>query len=241
MNQGIGDLAQVVRRNVRRHSNGDPRGTVDQHVGQPCRQNRGLGERVIEVGSEVDGVLVDVGQQLVGYGRQPGLRVAHGRWWVSVDAAEIPLAGDERVAHGEVLRHSHQGVVYGALAVRMELAQHLTGNPGALSELGARTNAHIVHGVEDPSLHRLQSVPDVGERPRHDHAHGVGQVRSPHLVCDAESVALLVATGRLLPLVHTPAIAAIPTVKRAPRHWPPPAVGGSSGRPPTDYAGQGRN
>jgi hypothetical protein len=58
----------------------------------------------------------------------------------------------------------------------MELAQHLTGNTGAFPELRTGPNAHVMHGIQDSPLYWFQTVPYIRERPRHDHAHGVGQV-----------------------------------------------------------------
>ena len=45
--------------------------------------------------------------------------------------------------------------------------------------------AHLVHGVEDAALHRLEAVADVGQRASDDDAHGVVEVGLAHLVLDA--------------------------------------------------------
>src|SRR2546425_12863700 len=57
---GLDRLAEVVRRDVGRHPDRDPRGAVDDEVGKPGRQDRRLLQPVVEVGDEIDGVLVDV-------------------------------------------------------------------------------------------------------------------------------------------------------------------------------------
>ena len=54
--------------------------------------------------AEIDGVLVDAGQQRLRDLGQPRLGVAHGRGVIAVDVAEIALAFDQRVARGEILR-----------------------------------------------------------------------------------------------------------------------------------------
>ena len=61
---GVDDFAQVVRRDVGRHAHGDAGGAVDQQVREARRQHRRLGLRAVVVGHEVDGFLLDVGQQL---------------------------------------------------------------------------------------------------------------------------------------------------------------------------------
>ena len=104
MHQGIADFAKIVRRDVGRHSDGDTGRSVDQHVGQPGREHHWLVLPVVEVGDKVDGVLVYVRQQLFGNRGQAGLRVPHRCRRVPVDAAEVALAGDQRVPQREFLR-----------------------------------------------------------------------------------------------------------------------------------------
>src|ERR1019366_7696408 len=62
----IHNLRQIVRRNVGRHSNGDTVRSIHQQVGNSRRQHHRLDCGVVEVGDEIDGVFVDVSQQLFG-------------------------------------------------------------------------------------------------------------------------------------------------------------------------------
>jgi hypothetical protein len=94
----VHDLAQVVRRNVGRHADGDARRAIDEQVRNARRQDDGLLLVLVVVRDEVDGVLVDVGEQLVSDARHAGFGVAHGRRRIAVDRAEVPLAVDERIA-----------------------------------------------------------------------------------------------------------------------------------------------
>ena len=71
---GVDDLAQIVRRDVGRHADGDAAGAVDQQVRELRRQDRRLLAALVVVGPEVDRVLVDVGQQRVGDLGQPRSR-----------------------------------------------------------------------------------------------------------------------------------------------------------------------
>ncbi len=60
----VGDLTEVVRRDVRRHADRDADRAVDQQVREPARENgRLLGATVVVV-LEVDGLLVDVPDHL---------------------------------------------------------------------------------------------------------------------------------------------------------------------------------
>ena len=140
---GAGDLAQVVRRDVRRHADRDARRAVDEQVREPRRHDERLLPGAVVVGGEVDGVGVDVAEHLARHPGEPRLRVAHGGRRVVVHRAEVPLPVDERVAHGEVLRHAHERVVDGGVAVRVILAHHLADDLGALDRLGARPSSFI--------------------------------------------------------------------------------------------------
>ena len=55
-----GKLLKIVRRNVCGHAYSYARGTIEQQVGQFGRKNRGLLERSVIVGYEINGVLLDV-------------------------------------------------------------------------------------------------------------------------------------------------------------------------------------
>ena len=94
--RGRDRLAQVVRRDVRGHADGDAAGAVDQQVREPRRQHDRLVVLAVVVGLEVDRVGVQVAQHLARDRRQPRLRVPHGGGRVVVDRAEVALAVDER-------------------------------------------------------------------------------------------------------------------------------------------------
>ncbi len=98
--------------------NGDARRAVDEQVGNARRQDHRLLERLVVVRNEVDRLFVEVRQQLPGDARHADFGVPHGSRRIAVDGAEVALAVDERVAHGEILRHAHDRVVHRDVAVR---------------------------------------------------------------------------------------------------------------------------
>ena len=156
------DLTQVVRRHLGRHPYRDTVGPVDKQLRNGRGQNDRLLEPVVEVGFEVDGLLLDVTQQIRSDGSQPGFGIAIGCCWIAVDGAKIPLAVDQRIAHREVLGHPHQSLVDGHIAVRMVLAQDVADHGSALlvSTLGRETQ--LMHGIKDPALRGLEAVAGVG-------------------------------------------------------------------------------
>ncbi len=179
---GAHHLAQVVGRDVGRHPDRDPGGPVDEQVRKPGRQHDRLLLRLVVVGAEVDGVGFDVAQHLGRQPREARLGVSHRGWRVVVDRAEVPLPVDERVAQREVLRHAGQGVVDGGVAVRVVLTHHLADDEGRLAVRPGGLQRQVVHRVEHAAVDRLQPVAHVGQRPAHDHAHRVIQVRGAHLL-----------------------------------------------------------
>ena len=184
--QALDHFAEVVRRDVGRHADRDAGGAVDQQVRHARRQHDRLALLAVVVGDEIDGLLVDVGQQLGRQLRHAALGVPVGRRRIAVDRAEIALAVDQHVAHREVLRHAHQGVVGRGVAVRVVLAEHVADHARALLVRPVPDVVALVHREQDAAVHRLQAVADVGQRAPDDDAHGVIEIRPAHLVFEID-------------------------------------------------------
>jgi hypothetical protein len=195
--QSVAHLAQVVRRDVGRHPDGDSRGAVDEQVWHPAGQDDGLARRVVEVGDEVDGLAVDVGEERLGELREAALRVAISRGRVAVDRAEVPLPVDQWVAEVPPLREADESVVHGRIAVRVVPLQHLPHHAGALRVPPVVEEVLTEHRVEDAPVDGLEPVAGVGQRPPDDHRHRVVHVGLAHLVLDVDGDAV-----RLGLLVH---------------------------------------
>ena len=162
-----------MRGNVGGHSHRDAGRAIDQQIGQPRGQDRGLGFLVVVVGLEIDGLLVDVGQQFLADLLHAALGVAIGGCRIAVDRPEVPLPVDERVAHGKILRQPNQGVVASGIAVGMEFAEDIAHHARALDVRPIPQVAHQVLRVENAPVHGFESVARVGQSARHDYAHGV--------------------------------------------------------------------
>ncbi len=65
----VADLVEVVRRDIRRHTDRDAGATVDEQLRHASGQDDRLLHRCVVVRTHVDGVLVDVDHHLVGDGR----------------------------------------------------------------------------------------------------------------------------------------------------------------------------
>ena len=181
---GVDDFAKIVRRNVGGHADGDAAGAVDEKIRQARRQDGGLFFGFVEVRNEIDGFLLDVGEEFFGDFGEARFGVSHGRGHVAVDGAEVTLAVDERVPHVEVLRHAHEGVVHRSVAVRVEFAKNFADDFGAFAVGLGGGEAELVHAEQNAAMHGLEAVADIGKRAPDDDAHGVIEVRLPHFGFD---------------------------------------------------------
>jgi len=109
--RGVDHFAEVVRRNVCRHTDRDTRRAVHEQVGVARRQYQRLRQRLVIVGTEIYGLLVEVAQQLHGKTVQSRLRIAHRGRGVAVDGTEVSVSIDQRCAHRERLCQSNHRVV----------------------------------------------------------------------------------------------------------------------------------
>ena len=57
---GVDDLAEIVRRDIGRHADGDAAGAIDQQIGETRRQDRRLPLLAVVIGLEIDRVVIDV-------------------------------------------------------------------------------------------------------------------------------------------------------------------------------------
>jgi len=175
------DLAQVVRRDVRRHTDRDTGRAVDQQVREARRQDRRLLVTAVVVVLEVDGLLVDVPEHLHGQRLHLALGVPHGRGRVVARGAEVAVGVDQRHPHRPGLRQAHQGVVDRGVAVRVVRTHDVADDAGALVEALLGAVAAVVHRVQDAAVDGLEAVPDVRQRTRDDDGHRVVEVGALHL------------------------------------------------------------
>ena len=160
----VHDFGEVVRRNVGGHADSDAAGAIDDEIGNARGQHRRLEGGLVVVRREVHGLHLDVGQHLAGNAHHAALGVAHGRGRIAVHGAEVSLPVHQRIAQREGLRHAHQCVVDGRVAVRMVDAHRLADHLGALGVFLVVLQAHLAERVEHAAMHGLQSVAGIGQR-----------------------------------------------------------------------------
>ena len=182
----VHEFVEVVRRNVCRHADRDARRAVEQQVGDLGRQHERLGERLVVVGAEIDRLLVEILEHLLGQPVHADFGVAHGGGGVAIDRAEVAVAVDQEIAQREILGHAHDRVVDGLVAMRMVLTNDVAHDARRFL-VGPRMEvAQLLHGVQDAAVDRLEPVAGIGERAADDDAHRVVDVGGRHLVLDVD-------------------------------------------------------
>ena len=169
-------FAQVVRRHLGGDADADAGCAVEQQERQARRQHRGFLERAVVILAEIDRALVQFGQQQLRDRRQAHFGIAHRRRRIAVQAAEVALPVDQRVAQREILRHAHRRLVHRAVAVRVVFTDHVADDARRLLVRLVPLVAHFAHGVEDAPLHRLLPVAHIGDGARLGHRHGIGEI-----------------------------------------------------------------
>ena len=192
---GVDHLAEIVRRDVGRHADGNAAGAVDQKIGKLGRHHHRLAFGIVVVRLEVDGVLVEVVDERIAHMLKPHLGVTHGRRGIAVDRAEIALAVDQLQAHGEVLRHAHQRVIDRLVTVRMIFTDDIADDARRLAIRLVPFVAVLVHRIENAPMHRLEPVARIRQSAHHDHAHRVIEIALLHLLGNRHRADI----GRLMP------------------------------------------
>ena len=70
----------------------------------------------------------------------------------------------------------------------MVFAHHVADDAGAFAGGFVGRQAHLLHGVQNAPVNRLQSVADVGQRAPDDHRHRIVEIRLLHLLFDIDGL-----------------------------------------------------
>ena len=170
------DLEKIVGRNVGGDTDRDPGGSVHEQQ----RQAGGQDDRFVPgpvVGRTMgDGVQPDLPEHVLRGLREPALGVPHRRRRIAVERTEVAGALDQRQTGRERLRHPHQRLVDGGVAVGVVAAHHVAHHLGALAEAAVGAESLAPHRGQDAPLYRFEAVPHVGQRPAADDRQRVGPV-----------------------------------------------------------------
>ena len=182
INRCVNGIAQIVGWDIRRHTDGNPAGTIHQQIRIPGRQNGRLHFLTVEIRHEIHGILFNIPNHLHGKRRHSRLGIPLGRSTVSINRTEVSVTVHQRVAHGKILGHPDHRIIDGRISVGMILTHDFTDDSGRFLVRLVRRNAQLLHTIEDTPVHRFHTVPDIRQRPADDDTHGVIQITFLHLV-----------------------------------------------------------
>ena len=204
----VAHLAEVEAAQLARHADGNALIGAHEDVREGRRQQRRLLHGVVVVVDEIDGIGVDVAEQLGADGGELCLRVAarRPRHVARVDLTEVALGVHERVQQRTVaLGKAHHRVIDGGVAVGIE-PHGLTDDVRALRARAVQ-QSHLIHGIEELAVAGLEAV-DLRNGARDDDRHRVGHIVRlqrigdallDHVRTQAEDVGVIAVQSGLFP------------------------------------------
>ena len=181
---GVDRLGEIVRWNVGRHTDRDSRRSVHQKIRETRREYCRLLLSFIVVRDEIDRLTIEIVEQFVGDPVQPDLGVPHGGRGITVNGTEVTLTINKGVAQRKGLGQPYDRIIHGGISVRMILADHVAHDAGRFLVGLIPVVAKHRHGVEDPSMYRLQPVAHIWKRTANDYTHRVIEVGLTHLLLE---------------------------------------------------------
>ena len=183
---GIDGIAQIVRRDIGCHTDGNTGRTVYQQRRETGRQYQRLMFAAVIVRAEIDGFFFDIRQHFMGNFFHADFGITHGCRGQAVDRTEVALTVDQYITHGEVLRHADDGVVNGYIAVGVVFTDNVADDTRRFFIGGIPVVFQLVHRVQHAAVYRLETVADIRQGSTHNHAHGVIEVALAHFVFKAD-------------------------------------------------------
>ena len=192
----VDHFAQIVRRHVRCHANGNAARAVDQQVGESRGQYGGFLQRTVIVISKVDCILVEIVEQAVCDASEACLGITHRGRRIRVHRTEVTLTIDERHAQRPILRHTRQGVVDRTIAMRVVVTHYVADDLSALAIGTTRDKPALLARKKDSAVDGFQPVTNVRKSAADDHAHRVIEVARLHFVDNVDALVLCHRRGR---------------------------------------------
>ena len=174
-------FAQIVRRHICGHADGDAGAAIDEQIRDRGRQNGWLLQLVVVVRCEIHCIFGDIrvhAKRGLGHASLGVTRCCR----TIIKGSEITVAVDQRQTHGKRLRKTNHRLINRGIAMRVKLTHHLADHTGRLHVRTIRIEVHLTHLVDDAALHRLQTVSGVGQRAGIDHRIRVFEEGLAHLL-----------------------------------------------------------
>ena len=184
--QGIAQFTQVVGRNIGGHTHGNTRAAVEQQVGNLARHDRRFLKGVVVVGAKIHGVLVQVVQKLLGKLGHTHFGITHGSSGITINGAEVALPVHQGIAHGKFLRHTHQCVVHGRVAMRVIFTDNVTDDTCGFFVRTVVVVGKLVLSKKNTPMNRLKAIARVRDGAPYNDRKGILQIRFAEFCFNAD-------------------------------------------------------
>ena len=87
--------------------------------------------------------------------RHSNFGVTHGRRRIAIHRAEVSLPVDQHETHRKRLRHPHQRVINGGVAMRVIFTDYIADNAGRFFIGFVVIVTQFFHRKKDPAMHRF--------------------------------------------------------------------------------------
>ena len=183
---GLDNFAEIVRRDVGGHADGNTASAVHQQVGETCGQNLRFFAAAVIIGLEINRVFVEIIQQRVGDLVQPCFGVPHRCGRIRVHRSEVTLTIDQRHAHRPILRHTGKRIVNRAVAMRVIVAHDVADNLCRFAIWSASDKAAFLACEQYAAVNGLQAVTHVRQGAGYNDRHRIIEVARLHFIDDVD-------------------------------------------------------
>ena len=185
-NTAIDHFGQIVRWNIRGHPHSNPARPIHQQIRNLSGQNTRFALMSIIVVLEIDSLFVDVSQQVMRNLAHTNFGITHRGGRVPVHRTKVTLTIEQWQSQGKVLRHTHQRVIDSLVTVRVIFTHHITDDTRRFTVGLVPLISAFVHRIENTAVNRFQPIPRIRQGTRHNHAHGIIEIRGFHLFFDGD-------------------------------------------------------
>ncbi len=165
-----------MRRNGAGHAHRNPFRTIRKQVREARGHDDWLLLGAVIGGPKIDGIRIHILHEENGRIRQLRFGVTHGGGVITINAAEVPLTIDQRIAHAERLRQAHHGIIHSRIAMRVIFTDHIPDHTGTFFIARGRVELELHHGIEQAAMDGLQAIPHIRQRASGNGRKRIGQI-----------------------------------------------------------------
>ena len=167
-------------RNIRRHSDSNTAGTVDQKIGEAGRKHTGLFAGFIKVRIPVNRFLINIAKHLIRNFGKARFRVSIGSGRISINRTKVSVSIHQHIPHGKILCKTDHRIIDGGISVRMVVAQDIANAGSRFFKRFIRCQTAFIHRIKDSAVHGLQAVTHIRKSTGYNNRHCIVDIALLH-------------------------------------------------------------